>query len=177
VQTRPSQDERAEKELTNQGFEVFFPKARVAIIKAGKRDTIIRPLLRGWGFVEFDEKRDRWQPINSTRGVARLLCVPSGNGFPIPMPVREREMASLRDVVTENDNAVPVHIEPLPPISPGTIIRLLYDPFKGEHAEVEFDGPSKVKVLLLRAGALNSVTVPRDRIAIVDTAGHKTAVR
>lgn len=77
--TKPQRERLAEVELRKQislGVvrEVFNPRCRVKWPKpdGGERYTI-KPYIPGYILVNFDIARDRWQSVNGTRGVGRLL--------------------------------------------------------------------------------------------------------
>jgi transcriptional antiterminator RfaH len=65
IQTKPKQEAVAQKNLSDQNYTVFCPKA---IIK-GK--TV--PLFPRYLFIELDDKSQNWTPIRSTRGVANFV--------------------------------------------------------------------------------------------------------
>lgn len=67
----------AEQCLSQQTFDNFFPR-----IQNDNGNDV--DLLPGYGFVKFDPYCDRWEPINSTRGVKHLL--PLGHESPSTIP-------------------------------------------------------------------------------------------
>ena len=64
IKTKPQQ-EASLKNLSNQGFNVFFPKSVI------KNKTT--PLFPGYLFIELDDKKQNWTPIRSTKGVANFV--------------------------------------------------------------------------------------------------------
>jgi transcription antitermination factor NusG len=73
LQTRPQQERLAELNLEAAGFPVFLP---LATRRAYIRNMAVEqsaPLFGPYLFVGFDIEVDRWRPVNSTRGVVRLL--------------------------------------------------------------------------------------------------------
>jgi len=65
IQTKPQQESIATKNLSNQGFEVFFPKAII------KNKTV--SLFPGYLFIRLDDKNQNWTPIRSTKGVSNFV--------------------------------------------------------------------------------------------------------
>lgn len=65
IQTKPKQEAIATQNLSNQGFEVFYPKAII------KNKTV--SLFPRYLFIELDDKNQNWTPIRSTRGVANFV--------------------------------------------------------------------------------------------------------
>ena len=65
IKTKPQQEAIATQNLSNQGFDVFFPKAVI------KNKTT--PLFPGYLFIELDDKAQNWTPIRSTKGVNNFV--------------------------------------------------------------------------------------------------------
>lgn len=65
IQTKPQQESIATKNLSNQGFEVFFPKAII------KNKTV--SLFPRYLFIRLDDKNQNWTPIRSTKGVSNFV--------------------------------------------------------------------------------------------------------
>ena len=65
IQTKPAQEAIATQNLSNQGFNVFHPKAII------KNKTV--SLFPRYLFIELDDKTQNWTPIRSTRGVANFV--------------------------------------------------------------------------------------------------------
>ena len=61
IKTKSQQEAIATQNLTNQGFDVFFPKAVI------KNKTT--PLFPSYLFIKLDDKTQNWTPIRSTKGV------------------------------------------------------------------------------------------------------------
>ena len=135
---------RAERELTQQGFEVFVPLARRTVVRRGRAVEIVHPLFWTYVFVRFSPG-DRWQAIYSTVGVAGLVGAPVGDGPPLPVP--EREMRRLLEVVAAEGGAVSVDSAPRR-VEPGTLVRILFGPFEGQVGRVKADNGPQVDVLI-----------------------------
>ena len=65
IQTKPQQESIATENLSNQGFEVFFPKAII------KNKTV--SLFPRYLFISLDDKTQNWTPIRSTKGVSNFV--------------------------------------------------------------------------------------------------------
>ena len=65
IKTKPQQEAIATQNLTNQNFDVFFPKAVI------KNKTT--PLFPGYLFIKLDDKTQNWTPIHSTKGVSNFV--------------------------------------------------------------------------------------------------------
>ena len=65
IQTKPQQESIAAQNLSNQGFNTFYPKAPI--------NNKITPLFPRYLFIELDDKTQNWTPIRSTKGVANFV--------------------------------------------------------------------------------------------------------
>jgi transcriptional antiterminator RfaH len=65
IKTKPQQEAIATQNLSNQGFNVFLPKAII------KNKTT--PLFPGYLFIQLDDKIQNWTPIRSTKGVSNFV--------------------------------------------------------------------------------------------------------
>jgi len=65
IKTKSRQEAIATQNLTNQNFDVFFPKAVI------KNKTT--PLFPSYLFIELDDKTQNWTPIRSTKGVSNFV--------------------------------------------------------------------------------------------------------
>jgi len=65
IKTKPRQESIATQNLSNQGFEVFFPKAVI--------DNKTAALFPGYLFIQLDDKIQNWTPIRSTKGVGNFV--------------------------------------------------------------------------------------------------------
>ena len=97
VQSKPSQETRANVELARQGFSVFLPIETEEVWHNRQlvRKTT-RPLFRRYVFVNFDADMPGWGAIRNTRGVARLLCSCAGDH-----PRENCRPAAIRDAIIQ----------------------------------------------------------------------------
>ena len=72
VYTKAQEEQRAQKNLENQGFEIFLPM--IALAKVNKSKTItLKAMFPRYLFVKINAELDKWSCIKSTRGVSHLV--------------------------------------------------------------------------------------------------------
>lgn len=120
VNTHPHQEARAESNLRQQSYHVWFPRLLSARRHARRVDTTMRPLFPGYVFVRLDEETQAWRAINSTFGVRRILC--QGD---CPAPVECGFVEALKER-TDDSGAV---ILPDDGLKLGHPIQILSGPF------------------------------------------------
>lgn len=74
VQIKRNSFQLAKRNLDQQGFKTFLPLEDFTSKNGSKFLTCAKPLFPGYMFVTIDVERDPWHKINSTLGVARLIC-------------------------------------------------------------------------------------------------------
>jgi transcriptional antiterminator RfaH len=74
VQTHAHAEAKAQMHLARQGFETYLPRYLKRRRHARRTDTVASPLYPRYLFVSFDTAFHRWRAIQSTFGVARLVC-------------------------------------------------------------------------------------------------------
>jgi transcriptional antiterminator RfaH len=74
VHTHPCSENRAAMHLRRQGFEICFPRYLKSRRHARRVETVAAPLFPRYIFVAVDLTDQRWQSIQSTVGVTRLVC-------------------------------------------------------------------------------------------------------
>ena len=90
VQLKPNSAQIAKRNLERQGFRVFNPTRLITKRASSKFVDKHEQLFPGYMFVSFDPEDGRWQAINSTFGVARLVQFGSmPKHLPIPKPWRK----------------------------------------------------------------------------------------
>lgn len=72
VQCKSRQDERAEENLTRQGYVCYRPLYQRERLLRGQRQIIEESLFPGYLFIHISE-HDNWGPLRSTRGVIRVV--------------------------------------------------------------------------------------------------------
>lgn len=84
AKTHPNGEQKAVFHLERQGFEVYLPRYLRRISHARRTSWQPRPLFPTYLFVAISGPDQRWRAINSTIGVAHLICDERG---PLAVPV------------------------------------------------------------------------------------------
>ena len=74
VQTHTHAETKARIHLARQGFEAYLPRYLKRRRHARRIDMVASPLYPRYLFVSFNTAVHRWRSIQSTIGVARLVC-------------------------------------------------------------------------------------------------------
>jgi len=82
LQCKPSQQQRADENLNNQGFCTYTPQLKAERIIRRKRVIREEAVFPGYAFIQLDASSD-WRALQATRGVSRVV---SFNGLPHPIP-------------------------------------------------------------------------------------------
>ncbi|WGD55353.1 transcriptional activator RfaH [Bradyrhizobium sp. CB1650] len=91
VQTRPHAEVKVAMHLGRQGFDIYIPRYLKRRRHARRVEMVAAPLFPRYVFVAIDVTAQRWRSIQSTFGVARLVC----NGD-YPAEVPESVIGGLR---------------------------------------------------------------------------------
>jgi transcriptional antiterminator RfaH len=83
AKTRPNAENKALFHLERQGFDVYLPRFLRRIKHARRTSWQPRPLFPNYVFVAMPSTNLRWRAINSTIGIAHLICDERG---PVPVP-------------------------------------------------------------------------------------------
>ena len=75
AQCKPNAVQIAVRNLENQSFGTFLPRQEITKRKGEIFQRQIRPLFPGYLFVQLSPDQGPWRQVNSTRGVARLICL------------------------------------------------------------------------------------------------------
>jgi transcriptional antiterminator RfaH len=117
VQTRPQAEGKAAAHLGRQGFKIYLPRYLKRRRHARRVEMVATPLFPRYMFVAIDMAVHRWRSIQSTVGVARLVC----NGDH-PAEVPEAVIKGLR--LGEDERGF-VRLEKPPAFHVGDKIRIL----------------------------------------------------
>jgi transcriptional antiterminator RfaH len=71
--SKPQQEQRALRNLTEQGFTCYLPLLQRELVRKGKLTLSTEPLFKRYLFVQFDAHHSPWHVIRSTPGVTALL--------------------------------------------------------------------------------------------------------
>ena len=97
VYTKAKEEQRAKKNLENQGFEIFLPMIAFTKVNQSKSITL-KAMFPGYLFVKINTELDRWNRIKSTRGVSHLVVF--GQRF---AEIPNQVIAYLKSEADEND--------------------------------------------------------------------------
>ena len=149
---KANQDQRAEENLLNQGYNVYRPLARIPRVCRGKRDYRIESLFPRYLFIQLDPERDNWAPIRSTYGVSGFVKF---GMYPSIVP------DSLIDFVRENEQEFENRAIVIDEFRENDQVMVMEGPFKGfEGLFKQFDGKRRALVLLQFLGHQRPVKVP-----------------
>ncbi len=157
AQTHPRAEAKAAEHLTRQGFGVYLPHFRKKRRHARRIDVVKAPLFPRYLFVSIDVATQRWLSIQSTVGVARLIC--HGEA---PAPVQRGIIETLRQ--REDDDGFIT----LPPrlFKPGEELRVLDGAFTGTFGLFEgMTDSERVTILLDLLGRKVRVTLDAESVA------------
>ncbi|MES0871060.1 transcription termination/antitermination protein NusG [Pseudovibrio sp. SCP19] len=158
VQLKPNGFDMALRNLLRQGIACFMPLQRGGTSHASRgKTTGLRPLFSGYLFVNFDPLSGKWQSVNNTKGVTRLVGF--GNGLPSPIPA-----ALIEGLQTRCDSKG--ELLPIDDLVIGEKVRIVAGPFANYIVEVEkLPDTTRVGVLFEMLGRTARATVPvRDLI-------------
>jgi transcriptional antiterminator RfaH len=121
VQTQVNGEHKAAQNLMRQCYEIYLPRYLKYRRHARKIDVTAKPLFPRYLFVAIDMSTQRWRSIQSTFGVARLVC----NGDD-PAPVPNGVLGALK--AREDDRGF-IRMEAKPAFAPGDKVRVLAGAF------------------------------------------------
>ena len=118
-------------------------------------------------FVEFDISRDQyaWKSIRRQRGVRALLgCTMNGDVQTPPSPVRDKDFQRLQELAAEMMIDVSMENTRPIPLAHDTVVRVLWGAMPGAIGKIEFDNGIRADVLLMAAGVVSKISLPRELI-------------
>jgi len=125
--------------LIRQGFDVYCPVYRKRRRHAGKVGMIAAPLFPRYLFIAIDLTFQRWRAVQSTFGVAQLVC--HGDR---PAPLDDAIIAELRS--REDERGL---IQPASTFRSGERVRIVGGAFVDHFGMLDFvDDGERVAVLL-----------------------------
>jgi transcriptional antiterminator RfaH len=127
LQLKPNAHHKAVKNLNHQGFETFLPLHDTTTRKASQFIDVTRPLFPGYLFIKFDREKNKWQKINYTYGVSRLITFNS--------TLKSIPTTIVEDLIKRCDTLG--KISPVKKIAVGDKVKVLKGPFANFIASVE----------------------------------------
>ena len=155
LMTKPKQDEVAELNLRQQGYEVYRPLIKLAKKKRGKFVKVVESLFPRYLFIELCDQAQDWGPIRSTKGVMQLVrfgSKPARVDAAMISQLKQRESVLLEDSVCES-------------LKKGDAIKIESGPFYGLEAVFEgYDADERVIVLMNILGQQQKVLLSLEDI-------------
>jgi transcriptional antiterminator RfaH len=121
VQTHPHAEGKAASHLERQGYSVYLPRHLKRRRHARRVDVVAAPLFPRYLFVAMDLMTQRWRSVQSTIGVARLVC--SGEE-PAVLPA-----AVIKELRSRENEAGFVQLDLRSKFAPGDKIRVVEGAF------------------------------------------------
>lgn len=151
AQLKPNCASLATRNLARQGFETFLPFERTTQRHGKRLVAVKRPYFPGYLFIRIAMEAAPWRAIQSTQGVARLVCFGS-----TPTPVPCALVAELQDAC-DCDGCITAHVA----LAEGDDVRIAAGPFTNFIGQVEQLVPdTRAWVLLNVMGQATRVSIP-----------------
>lgn len=161
VYTKPRLEAVALENLLNQGFESWYPRARVVKRRVGGKAEVVESLFPRYVFVQLAQGEHVFSRIRSTRGCIDLVRF----GFEY-RPVPEGFVEALR-ASTDSDGVLPLHATATR-LEPGTPVMLLDGAMAGWVGQLQgYRAADRVVVLMQMMGSVAQVEVQVDSIEAV----------
>jgi transcriptional antiterminator RfaH len=129
VQTHPHAEAKAASHLSRQGYSIYLPRYLKRRRHARRIEIVAAPLFPRYLFVAIDPLAQRWRSIQSTIGVARLVC--SGE-IPAVLPI-----AVINDLQGRQNEAGFVQLDARPRFAAGDKICVIEGAFAACHGLFE----------------------------------------
>ena len=156
AQLRPNMRLIAERNLTRQGFASFAPTRLETTRTRGRLKTGARPLFPGYLFIQFNPEKSRWQSINATRGIVRLVADTTLKPIALPADFMAGLMSrcDANGLLHSNDT-----------LNPGDQVRLLTGPFAGLVSRIDrLDQQQRLHLLIQVMGRQVRTSVPTSSV-------------
>jgi transcriptional antiterminator RfaH len=158
VQTHPHAEAKAASHLERQGYSIYLPRYLKRRRHARRVEIVPAPLFPRYLFVAIDVLTQRWRSIQSTIGVARLVC--SGEE-PAVLPA-----AVVNELWTRQNEAGFIQLDLRPRFSSGDKIRVVEGVFAASLGLFEgMADRERVAILLDLLGRKVRVVLDGDAIA------------
>ena len=151
IKTKPQQEVIATQNLTNQNFNVFFPKAVI--------NNKTTPLFPSYLFIQLDDKTQNWTPIRSTKGVSNFVRF--GLSFAkVPNQIINLIKTQQQQTIEKMINICSHH--------KGDYLEIQTGAFKGQQAIFQnYNSSDRVTVLLKLIGQQQAITLDQREVIAV----------
>jgi len=151
IKTKSQQEAIATQNLTNQNFDVFFPKAVI------KNKTT--PLFPSYLFIQLDDKTQNWTPIRSTRGVSNFVR------FGLSFAKVPNQIINL--IKAQQQQTIEIMID-ICSHHKGDYLEIQSGVFKGQQAIFQnYNSNDRVTVLLKLIGQQQAITLDQREVIAV----------
>jgi transcriptional antiterminator RfaH len=151
IKTKPQQEAIATQNLTNQDFNVFFPKAVI--------NNKTTPLFPSYLFIELDDKTQNWTPIRSTKGVSNFVRF-GLNFAKVPNQIINLIKTQQQQTIEKMINICSHH--------KGDYLEIQTGVFKGQQAIFQnYNSSDRVTVLLKLIGQQQAITLDQREVIAV----------
>ena len=159
LQFKSNSHHLAAKNLTQQGFETFLPLHETTSRTLSRFINTSKPLFPGYMFIKFDRAESKWQKINSTYGVSRLITFNS-NLKSVPTIFVDHLMKRY-DLSGK--------LLPIKKLKKGNQVTVLNGPFTNFIATVEkYEADQRVSILMDLMGRKTKIQTPSDNLILSD---------
>ena len=148
IQLKPNSYVMATRNLERQGFETFLPEMSITIKKNNRYISKKIHLFPGYMFVCFDPNYLKWNLINSTYGVSKILSFNNKPAVISPdLILALKYRYSPNESLSGNEN-----------LEKGDRIKMITGPFVNFFAKVEnVEGSNRIWILLENAGVIQKL--------------------
>jgi transcriptional antiterminator RfaH len=152
--TQPLKESVAQKNLLDQGYDVYMPRFKKTVRHARKVEERLMPLFPRYIFVGIDFSSALWRNINGTRGVSYVVM--AGENTPSKVPV-----SIIHELKSQEVSEGVVPLSSIITFSKGEKIRVIEGVFADHMAVFEsMDDKSRVQVLLTFMGREMKMALP-----------------
>ncbi len=152
--TQPSKELIAQKNLLDQGFEVYLPRFKRLRRHARKVEEVLAPLFPRYLFVGVNLETTRWRSINGTRGVSYLLMESDKHPAYLSMQI-------IEDLKSQEIESGIVSVNSLATFTKGDKVRVLEGVFKDHTGVLELmSDKQRVQLLLTFLGREMHISLP-----------------
>ena len=155
LQFKANSHHQAKKNLTRQGFETFLPLYETTSQKASRFVSTSRPLFPGYMFVAFDKAEAKWNKINNTYGVSRLVTF---NSVLEPIP-----STFVNNLIKRYDSSG--KLLPIKRLKKGDQVKILKGPFANFIATIEqYESDERIWILMNLMNRKTKIKIPLDTL-------------
>ena len=157
LQFKPNSHHQALKNLNQQGFETFLPLHDTTSRKLSRFINTSKPLFPGYMFIKFDRAESKWQKINSTYGVSRLITFNS--------QLKSIPTSFVDHLMKRYDSSG--KLIPIKKLKKGDYVTLLTGPFTDFIATVEkYEADQRIWILMDLMGRKTKIQTPSDNLTL-----------